>query len=131
MYFKTETEIAQNLTDVFFFLTLTVRGPFHGKDFKWKKYWGKGLISEKAEALHVEINERVETTTSSYSATGDFLQYFYSAFAVKNHQKIWSRYLIHEFHSQIFLNNISHGFRAGILKKNILWLLSFYMAVAT
>ena len=23
-----------------FFLTLTVRGPFHGMDFKWKKIWG-------------------------------------------------------------------------------------------
>ena len=26
-----------------FFLTLTVRGPFHRKDFKWKKIWGYGV----------------------------------------------------------------------------------------
>ena len=26
-----------------FFLTLTVRGPFHRKDFKWKKNWGYGV----------------------------------------------------------------------------------------
>ena len=31
----------------FFFLTLTVRGPFHRIDFKRKKYGGSGLISEK------------------------------------------------------------------------------------
>ena len=30
-----------------FFLTLTVRGPFHRKDFKWKKNAGTGLISAK------------------------------------------------------------------------------------
>ena len=38
-----------------FFLTLTVRGPFRRTDFKWKK------------ALYVELNERAEAATSSYS----------------------------------------------------------------
>ena len=55
----------------FFFLTLTVRGPFHRKDFKWKKYVGTGLISEKTEVLYVELYEREEAATGSYSATGD------------------------------------------------------------
>ena len=32
-YFKAKTDVAQNLIDNFF-LTLAVRGPFHGKDFK-------------------------------------------------------------------------------------------------
>ena len=27
----------------FFFLTLTVRGPFHSNDFKWKEIWGYGV----------------------------------------------------------------------------------------
>ena len=35
----------------FYLLILTVRGPFHRKDFNWKKYGGAGLISEKTEAL--------------------------------------------------------------------------------
>ena len=60
-----------------FFLTLTVRGPFHRKDFKWKKYGGTGLISEKTEVLYAELNERAEAATGSYSVTGDFLQYIY------------------------------------------------------
>ena len=38
-----------------------------------------------------------EETTSSYSATGDFLQYIYSVLATKNHQKIRSRCLVHEY----------------------------------
>ena len=34
MYFKAETDVAQNLINDFFFPTLTVREPFHRKDFK-------------------------------------------------------------------------------------------------
>ena len=54
---------------------------------------GAGLISQKMEALFVELNQRAEAATSSYSATGDFLQYIYSVLVAKNHQKIRSRCL--------------------------------------
>ena len=30
-----------------------------------------GLVSEKTEALYAQLNERVETATSSYTATGE------------------------------------------------------------
>ena len=86
-YFKTETDVAQNLNDDFF-LTLTASGPFHRKDFKWEKYGGTGLISEKTEALYAELNERAEAATSSYSVTGEFLQYIYSVPVTKNPQNI-------------------------------------------
>ena len=33
--------------------------------------------------------------------------------------------------SQIFFKDIYHSYRAAILKKNYLWLLPFYMVVAT
>ena len=49
-----------------------------------------GLASEKTEALYGELNERVEAATSSYSATGKFLQYIYSVLVAKNHQKIFT-----------------------------------------
>ena len=62
-----------------------------------KKIWGTGLISEKTEAFYVELNKRADTAASSYSATGDFLQYTYSVLAAKNHQKFRSRCLVHEF----------------------------------
>ena len=62
-----------NIWSMNFFLTLTVRGPFQRKDLEWKKYGGTRLISEKMEALYVELNERVEAATSSYSVAGDFL----------------------------------------------------------
>ena len=83
-YFKTETDAAQNLIDDFF-ATLNVRRPFHRKDFKWKKYGGIGLLSEKTEALHAELNERGEAATSIYSAEVDFLQYIYLVLMTKNH----------------------------------------------
>ena len=94
---KTETDVAQNLTDDFF-LTLTVRGTFHRMDFKWKKIGGTGgYFLKKMEVWYAELNERVEAAASSYSAAGDFLQNIYSAIMAKNHQKIQSRCLVHEF----------------------------------
>ena len=107
-YFKTKTNIVQNLIDDFF-LIFTVSKTFHRKNFKkyggksWgnqimrKKYGGMGLPSEKTEALCAGLNKRTETTTSSCSATCNFLQDYYSALVVKNHQKIWFRCLVHEF----------------------------------
>ena len=62
-YLNIKTDVAQNLIDDFF-LTLTIRGPFYRKDFKWKK-WGYGLISEKTEVLYIELNERAEAATGS------------------------------------------------------------------
>ena len=60
------------------------------------------------------------------------LSYFiYSVHVTKNHQKIWSRCLVHKFSLTYIFNDINHGYRAAILKKNSLWLLPFYMAVAT
>ena len=57
---------------------MTVRGPFHWKDFKRKKYGGTGLISEKTEVLHAELNEGAEAATGSYSVTDDYLLYICS-----------------------------------------------------
>ena len=53
-----------------------------------EKIWGgrTGLLSEKMEALHAELNKRAEAATSSYSAEVDFffLQYIYSVLMAKN-----------------------------------------------
>ena len=35
------------------------------------------------------------------------------------------------FPSQIFFNDINHGYKTALLKKNYLWLLSVYMDVAS
>ena len=48
-YFKTKTDVAQNLIN--FFQTLTVRGSFHRKDFKRKKYGGYLLKKLTIETL--------------------------------------------------------------------------------
>ena len=44
-----------------------------------------GLLSEKTEALHAELNERAEAAVSSYSAEVNFLQYICSVLVTKNH----------------------------------------------
>ena len=72
----------------------------------------------------------MEAATSSYSATGKFLQYIYSMLAAKNHQKIQSRCLVQEFSFTDISNDISHDYKAALLKKNSLRLLSFYMDVS-
>ena len=44
-----------------------------------KKYGGMGLVSEKhGSFVYAELNETVEASTSSYSATGELLRYIYS-----------------------------------------------------
>ena len=67
-YFKTETDVAQNPLDEFF-SNFDCQKTFRG-------YGGTGLLSEKTEALHAELNERVEAATSSYSAEVDFYNTF-------------------------------------------------------
>ena len=49
----------------------------------------------------------------------------------KNHQKIRSRCLVHEFSFTDIFNNINYSYSTAILKKSSLWLLPSNMAVAT
>ena len=84
-----------------FFLTLTIRG----KILSEKKYEGTGLISDKTEAFYVELNEKAEAATSSYSAPDYFSQYVYSVLVAKNQKKIRSRCLVYEFS----FRDINHG----------------------
>ena len=44
-----------------------------------------GLFSEKMEALHAELNERVEAASSSYSPVANFLYYIYLVHVTNNH----------------------------------------------
>ena len=80
--------------------------------------------------MYAELKERVEAATGSHSVTGDSLQYIYSVPVTKNHRNIRSRCLVHEFSFTDIFNDINHGYRAAILKKNSLWLLPLYMVVA-
>ena len=125
-FFNTKTDKAQNLIEDIF-LTLTVRGPFHRKDSNCKKIGGYGVNKQK----YAELNERAEAATDSYSVTSDSLHYIYSVLVTKNHRNIQSRRLVREFFfTNIFLK-ILISYKADILKKNVLWLLLFYMVVAT
>ena len=115
----------------FFFLTLTVWGPFHRKDLKWRKTWGTGLLSVKTEALFAELNKKVEAATSSYSATSDFYNIFILFLWLGIIRRSNESVYFMNFPLQIFFNDINHGYRAATLKKNYLWLLPFYMVMTT
>ena len=56
----------------------------------------------------------------NYSVTGKFWQYIYSLLVAKNHQKIRSRCLVHEFSFTDIFNDINHGYKAALLKKDSL-----------
>ena len=73
----------------------------------WEKIRGYRVSFWKKEALYAELNETVEAATSSYSATGEFIRHIYYVLVAKNHQKIRSICLVHEFSfTDIFLNSI-------------------------
>ena len=98
-YFTTKTDVAQNLID-HFFSNFDCQRNFPLEGFLVKKNMGvRGSFLKKAEALYAELNERAEAATSSYSVTGDFLQYTYSVpvTVTKNHKNIRCKCLVHEF----------------------------------
>ena len=67
--------------------------------------------------------QKAGTTTSSFL-------YIYSVLVTKNYQEIRFRCLVHKFSfTDVFKRYHSYG--AAILKENPLWLLPFYMAMAT
>ena len=114
-YFKTETDVAQNLIDDFF-QTLTVRGPFQKK--KKKKLCMQNLTKEWKQPPVAILQQ-----ASFYNI---FILCLWLRIIRRSGQGIY----LMNFPLQIFFNNINHGYRAAILKKNYLWLLLFYMAVA-
>ena len=57
----------------------------------------KNITKFETEFLKVELNKRTKAATSGYSTVGNFLQCIYSTLVAKNHQKFWSRCLVHEF----------------------------------
>ena len=76
----------------------------------------------------------MEAATCSYPATGEFLQCIYSVLVDTNDQKIRSMCLAHDFSftdSQISFNETNHVYKAALLKRNSLWMISIYVDVAS
>ena len=88
-----------------------------------KIYGGTGLISEKTEALYVELNEKTGAATSIYPAPDNFSQYNYSVLVTNNKKKIRSRCLVHEISFTDIFNDINYHFKCyhgKILNKRLL-----------
>ena len=92
---------------------------------------GVRLISEKTETLYTGLNERAEAAASSYSVTGIFRNIFILCLWLRIIRTSDQGVSFMNFPSQIFFNDINHGYKTVIMEKNSLWLFLFYMAVAT
>ena len=89
-----------------------------------------GLISEKIESLVSKAYQKSGSSQQYLSATDDS-QPCYCVLAAMTHQKFQSKFLVHEFPFTDIFSDINHDYRAAILNRNSLWLLSFFMDVAT
>ena len=116
----------------FFFLTLTVRGHFHSKYFKWKKNRGTGLASGKMEGFYAELRKRPEPATSSYSATDGFSAiFFFCAWSWELSEdliKLFSSWiLLYRYFLTILIMVTEQLYRRKILRGcfRFIWLLLF------
>ena len=101
-----------------------------GRILSDKKIWRHGINFWENGSFVCSTYKKREATTSSYSATGDFL-YIYSVLVAKNYQEIRFRCLVHKFSFTDVFKRYYRSYGAAILKENPLWLLPFYMAMAT
>ena len=117
----------------FFFPFLTVRRPFHIKDFKWKKNMGvRGYFLEKRKLCIQNLKKERKQPPVVILQQSIFYKIFIRCLWLRIIRgSIRSRCLVHEFPFTDIFNDINHGYRAAILKKSSLWLLPSYMAVAT
>ena len=118
-------------SDRFFFLIWLSEDISIGRILNEKKYSSTGLLSEKAEDLYAEFNETAEAAISSYSATGYFLICLILSLWLRIIRRSYQGVQFIDFLSQIFFNDINHGYRAAMFKTNYLWLRPFYMSVTT
>ena len=93
-YFKTETDVAQNLIDDFF-LNLTVSGPFIGTILSEKKCRGMGLIPKKPKFCKQNLTKERKPSPVVILEHAIFYNVFISVLAAKNHKKFRTRCLVH------------------------------------
>ena len=94
-----------------FFSNFDCQRTFPLEYFKWKRYGGTGLLSKKTEVLYAELNKTAEAALILQQAI--FTPYIYFVIMAKNHQKIRSRCLDHEFSFKDIFKDIRHGYKAA------------------
>ena len=99
-----------------------------GRILSEKKYVSTGLISEKTDILYAELNEERKQPPVVILEQAILYIIFILYLCLRI---IGTSDQFMNFPSQIFFNNINHGYRAVILKKYSFWLLPFYMIVPT
>ena len=83
------------------------------------------------EALYAELKKEWKQSPVVILQTVIFYNTFFLCLRLKITTKSNQGVQFMDFPSQIFFNDINHGYIAAILKKTSLWPLPFYMVVAT
>ena len=92
-----------------------------GKISSDKKICSHGLSFWKKRKIYLQnLTKEWKQPPVVILQQATFLQYMYSMLVDKNHQKIQSRCLAHEFSFTDIFNNINDGYKAALLKK-IIW----------
>ena len=78
----------------------------------------QGLTKERKQPLVIILQQVIFHNI--------FILRIWLGIITRSNQGVWFM----NFPSQIFFNDINHGYRAAILKKSSLWLLAYYLAVA-
>ena len=109
------------------FLTLNVRGPFHRKDFKWKKWDVRGYILKKRNLWIQNIEKELKQPPVVILQQSIFTIHLFGTCGSESLEDP-----IKVFSSWIFLErDFLSWYRTAISKKSSLWLLPYYVAVAT
>ena len=115
-----------------FFLTLIVKRPFHRGDFIWKGDMGvQGYFLNKQKLCMKNLTKERKQPQVAILWQSIFynisIRYLWLRIIRRSDQGVQFM----NFPSQIFFNDFNHSQRAALLKKSSLWLLPFYMFVAT
>ena len=130
-YFKIEIDAAQNLTDDFF-SNFDCQRTFPQKGFYMRKKIGeRGQFLKKRKLCMQNLTKERKHPPVVTPQHVIFYHIFILCLWLRIIRRSDQGVQFMNFPSHIFFNNIIHGYKAAILKKNFSWLLPFYIAVAT
>ena len=118
-------------SDWWFFSNFDCQRTFSKKKKKKMGVWDQFLKKKKKKKLCMQnLTKEWKQPPVAILQQASFYNIFILCLWLRIIRRSGQGIYLMNFPLQIFFNNINHGYRAAILKKNYLWLLLFYMAVA-
>ena len=101
-----------------------------GKILSEKKNMGiRGQFPKKRKICWQNLTKEWKQPPVVILQQASFCYIFILCFQIRIIRRSDQSVQLMNFPSQIFFNNVNHGYKAALLKKNSLWLLSIYMDV--